>query len=57
VRCFSREKLGAEVADFVLVCIAALTGATKLELGVCREESLMVGWSTERFLASCLGNR
>lgn len=39
----------------LVVDVAALAGLSVLELGVCWEEALVVGWTAEGFFATSLG--
>jgi hypothetical protein len=49
-----REKLSRQIALGRFVGVAALAGSAVLEVRVCREEALVVGRSSEGFLASSL---
>lgn len=47
------QQLGAQVPG-LLVGGAALACFSELELGVCWEEALVVGWTAEGLFAACL---
>lgn len=50
----SGKELGGEVTGGFVVGISALAGFSVLELGVCGQKTLVVGWTAESFFASSL---
>jgi hypothetical protein len=54
VRCLGGEELRSEVARRFVIGVAALAGFSVLELGVGRQEALVVGWAAESLFATGL---